>query len=117
MPAKADTRDALSLITEAAQKICNDVPTAGERQTIEVNGDVKAELNGLLKRLSDAGISGGGKYETEQYAGVLQKDLAMALKENSECKVTVLRLLIDRVLPQVGTTSKDVQAQDQAEAL
>jgi hypothetical protein len=117
MPAKADTRDALDLITETAQKICNDVPTAGERQSVEANGDVKAALNGLLKRLGDIGVSGAGKYEAEQYVGVLQKDLAVVLRENSECKVTVLRLLIDRVMPQAEAASKEALAQDHAEAL
>ena len=117
MPAEADTRDALALIVEAAQKICNDVPTMGERQSIGVNGDVKAELNGLLKRLGDIGISGSGKYEADKYAGVLQHDLASALKENGECKLTVLRLLIDRVMPQAEAASKSALAQDQVEAL
>lgn len=115
--ANANTEEALALITDTAQKICNDVPTAGERQSVEVNGNVKAELAGLLKKLGNVGVSGTGGYSSDEYAGLLQKDLAAALKDNSDCKLTVLKLLLDRVLPQTEATTRQAQAQDQAESL
>jgi hypothetical protein len=43
--AYADTfKDALDEITDTAQKICNDIPTTGERQSVQ--------MNGMSKRLS-----------------------------------------------------------------
>ncbi len=113
--ANADSHDALAAITDTAQKICNDVPTTGERQSVIVNGDVKAEINGLLKKLGDLGISGTGGYSSDEYAGVLQKDLAQALKNNSDCKLSVLTMPVDRMLPQAAAVTGQVQ--DQAEAL
>ncbi|MGD0105784.1 MAG: hypothetical protein ABSC06_17355 [Rhodopila sp.] len=108
----------LASIAGFADKICNVIPTTGERQSAEANGNVKAELNGLLKKLGDLGISGTGGYSAEEYAGVLQKDLANAIKNNSDCKLTVVRMLVDRVLPQAeAATKKQEQEQEHTEAL
>jgi hypothetical protein len=92
-PAKADTFDALKAITETAEKICNTVPTVGEHQSAEVEGDIKAELGGLLRKLSNTGIGGTGKYTNDEYAGILQQDLAAALKSNADCKLRVFMTL------------------------
>ena len=117
-PARADMKGDLAAIAEFADKICNVIPTTGERLSAEVNGNVKAELNGLLKKLGDVGISGTGGYSAEEYAGVVQKDLADAIKNNSDCKLVVVKLLVDRVLPQAeAATKKQAQDQEQAEAL
>ena len=117
-PARADTNSNLAAIADFANKICNDVPTTGGRQSVAANGNVKAELNGLIKKLGDVGISGTGGYSAEEYAGVLQKDLAEAIKNNSDWKLAVVKMLVDRVLPQAeAATKKQEQAQEKAEAL
>jgi hypothetical protein len=97
--ARADIGSDLHLITETANSICNVIPTTGERESVQVDGNVKAELSGLLKKLTDAGLSGSGKFTSEEYVGVLQKDLASALKNNADCKETVFKILQEKILP------------------
>lgn len=98
--ADATQTDALNAITDTAAKICNTVPTSGERDSAEVKGDVKAEVSGLLKKLGDLGISGTGRYTHDDYVGVVQEQLAAALKHNSDCRLTVFMALQGKLMPQ-----------------
>ena len=100
--ADATLTDALNAITDTAAKICNTVPTSGERDSAEVKGDVKAEVSGLLKKLGDLGISGTGRYTHDDYVGVVQEQLAAALKNNSDCRLTVFMALQGKLMPQSG---------------
>lgn len=122
-PAHADMTSALAAITETADRICNNVPTSGEHQRAQVQGDIKAEVNGLLKKLAELGIAGTGEYTSDEYVGVLQSDLPAVLKDNAACKLRVFMILQEKMLP---TTTQPPQApapagwslsSDQAEAL
>jgi hypothetical protein len=88
----ADQANALKLITDAADRIC-DLVTAGSSRGLDVEGQLKAELGGLASRLASAGISGSGKPNEEQYRNVLRPDLAETLGDNSNCKLKVLEIL------------------------
>jgi hypothetical protein len=91
---------ALKAITESASSICNTVKTEGSSQSVEVSGDVKAELSGIAKKLADLGISGAGKYTSEKHdMTVLQQDLSNTIKSNSDCRKSVLELLKDKMIP------------------
>ena len=48
----------LALINESADRLCGTVPTEGRSSSAEVSGKAKAELIGLLKKVSDLGIEG-----------------------------------------------------------
>lgn len=52
-----------------------------------------------MKRMAALGIQGTAKYQESQYQGILQKDLAAAIKANSDCKLAVLRELKDKLIP------------------
>jgi hypothetical protein len=91
---------ALRAITESAASICNVVKTEGSSQSVEVSGDVKAELAGVVKKLADLGISGAGRYASEKHdLTVLQQDLSNTIKSNSDCRKGVLELLKDKMIP------------------
>jgi hypothetical protein len=53
--------DQIKLITDAADRICNVVTANGSASSMDVQGEVKAELRGLASKLANAGISGSGK--------------------------------------------------------
>jgi hypothetical protein len=89
---------ALDLITDTADKICNIVRPEGSSQQMKVTGEVKAELGGLIKRLDDLGISGASNFETDEYEGVLQADLAVALQRNIECKLKIFQKLREKMI-------------------
>ena len=80
---------ALDLITNAADRVCNIVKQAGSSESLNVKGEVKAQLSGLIKQLADLGISGAADFNSDQYEGVIRTDLATAIKDNAQCKFNV----------------------------
>jgi hypothetical protein len=90
--------EALKLIRETAADICNTIPLEGGNRTVELTGDAKAKLSGTLSKIADLGIEGAAKYKNEQFKGVLQTELATAIKSNADCKIQVLKMLSDKLL-------------------
>jgi hypothetical protein len=88
----------LSAITDTADKICGIVATSGSLTNVKVQGDVRAELNGLAKRLADLGISGNAQYSSSTYEGLVQQDLATALKDVRDCKLKVFNTLQEKLI-------------------
>ena len=101
--ASPDAPQALDLITNTADRICNVVSTKGEIGSTQVNGQVKAELSGLASRLANVGISGSGSINNEQYQNVLRQDLAETLHDNAQCKLKVFEDLQVKLIPEAST--------------
>jgi hypothetical protein len=101
--ASPDAPQALDLITNTADRICNVVSTKGEIESTQVNGQVKAELSGLASRLANVGISGSGSINNEQYQNVLRQDLAATLHDNAQCKLKVFEDLQVKLIPEAST--------------
>ncbi len=96
--APLDTEQALDLITQTADRICNVVSTKGEVESAEVKGQVQAQLSGLAAKLANAGVSGTGGINNEQYQNVLRQDLASTLHDNVECRLKVFHTLQARII-------------------
>ena len=93
--------DQIELITDTADRICNVVTATGSASSMDVQGEVKAELSGLASRLANAGISGSGKLAEERYQNVLREDLAGVLRDNAACKLKVFETLSSKILGSV----------------
>lgn len=95
--ARADDLDrqikALQVIREYAAETCASVAQEGSSQNVELSGEAKAKLGGVFGKLADLGFDGGGSYKSKAYKGVLQNQLAAAIKNSSDCRLEVLRLL------------------------
>lgn len=102
--ANADT--SLDEIANFADRICNNIPLEGSGSAVELNGQAKAELKGLLKKIGNVGIGGTGKYEETAWSGVLQKDIANILQKNVDCKLKIVELLKDRITSPAQDSSK-----------
>ena len=89
---------ALAQITDAADKICSIVSHAGNSQSLQVKGEVKAQLSGLMKRLADLGILTIADFTTEQYESVIRADLAETIHRNAECKFKVFDKLQEKMI-------------------
>jgi hypothetical protein len=89
---------ALNAITSAADRICNVIKTDSTTERVKVTDEAKAALRSLIKQLADLGISVQDQYSTENYAGVLQAELAKTLKNGADCKLQALDKLVDRLL-------------------
>lgn len=92
-------KQALELIRETANAICNNPPLHGSQQSVELNSAGKAELANLLKKLAVLNMDGGGKYSSSEYEGLLQKDVAGAWKDATACKQKVFDKLSDKLVP------------------
>ena len=86
---KASTAEALKTIGDFAERLCQTVPLETKSEKVELSGSAKAELEGIVKKLVGLGISGAGKYSSENSKNVLQKDLADVLKETRNCRLQV----------------------------
>lgn len=82
----AEFKDVADTISAYADRMCGEFVLKGESQKLELSGDAKAELDSLLKKLANLGISGTAKFETGSYENVLQSELGNRLNVVTECK-------------------------------
>ena len=94
---------ALNIIADFADRICNKIPLIGNAENLELSGEAKAELKGLLKKVADIGIEGAAKYQKSNYGNVLQKDLANLINESSKCKQEVWKDLKGKLIVSVAS--------------
>jgi hypothetical protein len=97
-PAPLDAPQAIDLLTNTADRICNVVSTKGTTQSSEVKGEVKAQLSGLASKLADVGVSGSGSLNNDEYQNVIRQDLAQTLRDNATCKLKVFETLQTKLL-------------------
>jgi hypothetical protein len=101
---------ALKIISETATDICNTILQEGSSQSAELSGAVQAKLAGAISKIANLGIEGSGKYNTTEFKGVMQHDLAEAIKSNAECKLNVLKVLQEKMLEHKQSQSTTVPA-------
>lgn len=68
-------KEALNLIVTTAKELCDNVPLSGGTEGVQLTGEAKAKVSGIVKKLADLGLEGAVKYESNEYEGVLQKIL------------------------------------------
>lgn len=94
-----EQKAALDIIANFADRLCKTIPLEkGQADSLELSGSAKVELNKLIKSIVDLGVEGAAKYKTEEWQGVLQKDLPNLLKDNIHCKIEVWKDLRDKLL-------------------
>ena len=72
---------ALNIIADFADKLCKDIPLTGTSSGVELTGNAKAELKGIVSKVAELGFEGAAKYKDSRYEGPLQTDLAVMLKD------------------------------------
>lgn len=93
-----ENEKALKVISDFADRICDEIPLQGESGSIKLSGDAKAELSGLFKKLANLGIEGAGTYQKSDYQGVLQEDLVEILNDSRDCKLKIFKELKSIIL-------------------
>ena len=90
---------ALRAISAFAADTCgNPLALEGKATDLELSGDVKAQLQGLVARVADLGMTGAGKYKDKDFKNVLHEQLAEALKNNATCKLKVFEVLQEKMV-------------------
>ncbi|MGI4880852.1 MAG: hypothetical protein ACRYG4_25590 [Janthinobacterium lividum] len=90
---------ALKVIRDTAADICQVAPIEQSSQNVDLSGNAKAKLSGAISKVVDIGISGAAKYNTGRSKGVLQKDLAAAIRDGNDCKRDVFNRLTPIMVP------------------
>src|SRR5262249_21920562 len=107
----AASNDPFMVVASFAREFCISPDSTSSSNSVELSGDAKVKLNALISKVVDLEVGGGGKYIDTKTQGVLQKDLAAAYQDTNRCRLTVLELLKDRLLPpQVPDTSASKMA-------
>jgi hypothetical protein len=96
----ASQKQALDIISGFADQFCKTIPLEGGAKGTTLSAEGKAEVKGLLQKVLDLGVSAAAKYTDEKYAGPLQRDLAKALADNTNCRSQIWKDLKDRLLVQ-----------------
>lgn len=106
--ASALTAEQLALLEKSATRICQTVPSEGESYSLDVTGEINAEIGNLLKKLAELDIKGSGDFNTSKYSGLLQKDLASLKEKEIGCKERVYIKLIDTFTESNSNTEEPV---------
>ena len=88
----------IQIIKDAAAAICNTVRDArGKKSDVQIQGDIKAQLGGLVGKLADAGITGSGSLRTEEFEGISREATASALGDDRLCRERVFNRMFDKL--------------------
>jgi len=101
-----DISKALDTINRFASSICGKPDLRGSSSASELDGKVGIEANTLVRQLTGLKIEAGGRLQSTQYQGLLQKDMLAALKDSATCKVNLYDDLKDRILPKKGAADR-----------
>jgi YARHG domain len=86
-------------IPDTADRICYVVSQNSAATNKQLSGDVKAQVNGLVSKFVDVGGAVNGNVASNATEGVLQPDLAAAIRDSANCKLEVLKILVSKLLP------------------
>jgi hypothetical protein len=103
----------IQIIRDTAASICNTVKEAkGQKSDVQIQGDVKAQLSGLVGKLVDAGASGKGSLNREEFEGLSRDATATALEGDRVCRERLFNKMFDK-----ATSSDKKSALPKAEKL
>jgi len=82
-------------IQDTAASICNTVKAKGQKTNVQSEGDVKAQLGGLVGKVVDIGGSGKGSLSREEFEGLSRDATAAALEGDRGCRERVFNKMFD----------------------
>jgi hypothetical protein len=88
----------LQLIRDTAMSICNTVKEAkGQKTDLQLEGEVKAQLRGLLGKVLDVGGASKGSLTREEFEGLSRDATATALEGDRGCRERVFNKMFDKL--------------------
>jgi hypothetical protein len=88
----------LQLIRDTATSICNTVKEAkGQKTDLQLEGEVKAQLSGLLGKVLDVGGASKGSLTREEFEGLSRDATATALEGDRGCRERVFNRMFDKL--------------------
>jgi hypothetical protein len=88
----------VQMIRDTAASICNTIKEAkGQRSDVQLEGDVKAQLGGLVGKFVDVAGSGKGSLSREEFEGLSRDATAAALEGDRGCRERVFDKMFDKL--------------------
>lgn len=88
-PTYDQRKQALDLIANFADRFCKDIPLEATADSLELSGQAKAQLHGIVRKLAGLGIEGAGQYQSSEYQGLLQEDIVEGLRYSMDCRLQI----------------------------
>lgn len=82
-------------ISEFATTICPEPDKSGKRDLQSLDGKAAAELGKLARKIGGINLEVAGKISSEEFKGLLQKDLLEATKNTFDCRQKVVASALD----------------------
>ncbi|MBQ4860508.1 hypothetical protein J8L98_02220 [Pseudoalteromonas sp. MMG013] len=92
--ARTAEHDVANLAVQTANQICQSPQSYGSNHKLEIQGDLKANLGGVLKKLAKLNGNANAQYVAEEWVGVNQVQLADAMRDSNSCKLTVFKMIM-----------------------
>lgn len=93
------TKEQLDTLERATTLVCGKFVTEGSSQTFVLDGQAKAQLASILRKLGDLSLGGGANLNVDEYSGVLRNQLAPELKDIRDCRRRIWDDLIAKFFP------------------
>jgi hypothetical protein len=88
----------IQLIRDTASSICDTVRGAsGVKNDVQLQVDVKGQLNGLIGKVIDVGGAGKGSISREDFEGLSRDATASALEGDRGCRERVFNKMFDKL--------------------
>jgi len=88
----------IQMIRDTAASICNTVKEAkGRKSDAQLQGDVNAELGGLIGKVAKIGGSGKGALNQEEFEGLSRDATATALQGDRDCRERLFNKMFDKL--------------------
>ena len=102
----------IQLIRDTAASICNTVKdTKGQKTDLQLEGDVKAQLNGLVGKIVDVGGAGKGSLTREEFEGLSREATGSALESDRGCRERVFDKMFDKITIVIQRGSNDTASE------
>lgn len=99
---ESTVKDNLVTFEKLAVNICQSAPTKSSKEELSFSVSGKAELSKLIKIIAGIDAEVEVDIESDKATGVLQRDLAEVIIHSNNCRLEVLRIVIDFVKSHVG---------------
>ncbi len=88
----------IQTIRDTAASICTTIKEArGQKTDVQVQGEIGAQLNGLLGKIVSAGAQTKGTFNQNDFQGITQDATAAALQGDRECRERVFNRMFDKL--------------------
>lgn len=93
-------------INDFAEVFCIKFEPTSEEKTNKLSAEAQASIDGVLKRLTNLGLTIGGSYHTKETRGPLQEHYAGLLKNRQDCKFLIWQDLRKNILENQPASNK-----------